>query len=51
MTWSSDASDPESFSVELMNPALLYNQPFAIATTLKKTDGSYNFRLPLVPVG
>ena len=51
MTWTSNSADPDSFSVELINPTLLNNQPFAIATTLKKTDGSYSFRLPLVPSG
>jgi len=51
MTWSSAPSDPEIFSVELRNPTLLYNQPLAIATTLRKGDGSYTFRLPLVPTG
>lgn len=51
VAWTGDSSDPPTFSVELVNPTLLNNHPFAIATTLNKNDGSYTFNLPSVPAG
>ncbi|KAF8514274.1 hypothetical protein JB92DRAFT_3115726 [Gautieria morchelliformis] len=51
ITWtSSDTStDPESFSIELINQ--VFNSQFALANNIPTTQGSITFQLPVVAPG
>jgi len=49
ITWTSLATDPQTFSLELLNPS--FNDAFAIANNIITTSGSITLTLPVVPVG
>ncbi|KAH9056946.1 hypothetical protein EDB87DRAFT_1754129 [Lactarius vividus] len=50
ISWSSSDTDPDVFSVELVNPTLFHNA-IAIANNVPKTQGSISVTLPVVPEG
>lgn len=47
ITWTADATDPDSCSFELVNEA--FHDTFAIANNIPIKTGSINVTLPIVP--
>ncbi|KAI9445379.1 hypothetical protein H4582DRAFT_1770651, partial [Lactarius indigo] len=47
-SWSSSNTDPDVFSIELVNSNLFHNA-IAIANNVQKTSGSISVTLPIVP--
>jgi len=50
ISWTSTDSDPDTFSMELVNPNQFHNA-IAIANNVQKTAGSISVTLPIVPAG
>ncbi|KAI9454900.1 hypothetical protein BJY52DRAFT_699802 [Lactarius psammicola] len=50
ISWSSSDSDPNVFSLELVNTDL-FHDAIAIANNVQKTAGSISVTLPIVPAG
>lgn len=48
-TWTSDAGDPSTVSLELLNVA--FNNAFAIGNNIPVSDGTISVTLPIVPSG
>jgi hypothetical protein len=46
-TWTSDASDPSTFSLELVNT--VFNNAFAVGNNIQTSDGTISVALPIVP--
>jgi len=49
INWTPDSSDPDVFSLELVNPS--FHNSFAIGNNIRTAAGTVNVNLPIVPAG